>query len=540
MPITDEPRYDAQKLRPWRVGLLMAALAGVPLPALPGHADDDRPPAHGYARTATFPTRLVAVGSDVTLQIETLPPPQVQYAWKLNGQLIPGARKPQLELKQIGPADGGLFSLVIQSKGNVTETFFPVIVAVDELPFADDFNRRGRVSGSWGYGASSNADATREKSEPTHAGKGKGKSIWLAWVAPADGPVSFSTAGSSFDTVLAVYTGKQVKKLALVASDDDGSGYATSAVTFNARAGVEYAIAVDGTGAARADRPPGQDEGITGSVSLVWDQAPRTALPEIRTALLPEVIVANVGDTVRIPLPAELSGAPAVTWYRIVHNTHVQLSTVPRPYPIPRLSADDVGPYYFELRTAAGTVRSPWVDLQLNTQGDTTAAVYGKLADAQARGGNGLTRRISLVRAAAPELSALGRRVRPLAGDPNSGYTGNQVFQNLPGKDIGEPNHCGELGGSSYWFAYTAPAAGTVTLDTIGSNFPTVLAVYYDDGLGKGYASLVPVVCGVVNYDGHTACRVSFVPDLAKTYYIVVDGFDGLNGTAWLNYQLTP
>ena len=44
-------------------------------------------------------------------------------------------------------------------------------------------------------------------------------------------------------------------------------------------------------------------------------------------------------------------------------------------------------------------------------------------------------------------------------------------------KEAGEPNHYSS-GGGSVWWTWTAPASGTVTIDTIGSNFDTLLGVY--------------------------------------------------------------
>jgi hypothetical protein len=57
-----------------------------------------------------------------------------------------------------------------------------------------------------------------------------------------------TTAGSSFDTLLAIYTGTTVSNLTLVAANDDdhGSDLATSRVEFPTMAGAAYRIAVDG------------------------------------------------------------------------------------------------------------------------------------------------------------------------------------------------------------------------------------------------------------------------------------------------------
>lgn len=55
----------------------------------------------------------------------------------------------------------------------------------------------------------------------------EGHSVWFKWTSPGSGKVSFSTAGSSFDTVLAVLNGAQILTLG---SDDDGGGDGTSRV----------------------------------------------------------------------------------------------------------------------------------------------------------------------------------------------------------------------------------------------------------------------------------------------------------------------
>jgi hypothetical protein len=95
----------------------------------------------------------------------------------------------------------------------------------------------------------SNVGATKEPGEPAHAGNAGGRSIWFRWTATSNGTVTFSTAGSSFDTTLGVYRGTSVSALARVASNDDWNGL-TSRVSFNATADVTYMIAVDGYNAA--------------------------------------------------------------------------------------------------------------------------------------------------------------------------------------------------------------------------------------------------------------------------------------------------
>ena len=93
----------------------------------------------------------------------------------------------------------------------------------------------------------SNQFASKEPGEPNHAGNAGGKSIWFEWSSPAAGLVSIDTHGSSFDTLLAVYTGTSISALTTIASNDnDGSANGTSGVSFSATAGTIYRIAVDG------------------------------------------------------------------------------------------------------------------------------------------------------------------------------------------------------------------------------------------------------------------------------------------------------
>lgn len=77
-----------------------------------------------------------------------------------------------------------------------------------------------------------------------------GSSVWWSWTADEYGLVSLDTLNSSFDTVLAVYTGTSLVNLYEVASNDDATETTQSALTFNAQAGRTYYFVVDGKDAA--------------------------------------------------------------------------------------------------------------------------------------------------------------------------------------------------------------------------------------------------------------------------------------------------
>jgi uncharacterized repeat protein (TIGR03803 family) len=113
-------------------------------------------------------------------------------------------------------------------------------------PVNDDFVNATSIAGSSGSVSGNNSGATQEAGEPDHAGEPGGRSVWFRWTAPASGEYSFNTAGSVFDTLLAVYTGASVNALTLVASNDQAGASFTSAVSFSATNGTTYHVAVDG------------------------------------------------------------------------------------------------------------------------------------------------------------------------------------------------------------------------------------------------------------------------------------------------------
>ena len=127
-------------------------------------------------------------------------------------------------------------------------------------PANDAFANRIALVGNIGSTTGSNVLSTKETGEPLHASNAGGKSVWWKWLAPASGQVILDTHGSSFDTLLGVYTGNSVTNLIAVSTNDnDGSQNNNSGLVFQALANTEYEIAVDGFNAA------------SGKIALNWN-----------------------------------------------------------------------------------------------------------------------------------------------------------------------------------------------------------------------------------------------------------------------------
>lgn len=115
-------------------------------------------------------------------------------------------------------------------------------------PPNDDFAAAQLLAGDHGSVNGSSVGATKEPSEPDHAGDVGGASVWYRWTAPATGTLTVDTCNSNFDTLLAVYTGADAAHLIAVASNDDGAPACGlgSQVAFSVNGGTTYDIAVDG------------------------------------------------------------------------------------------------------------------------------------------------------------------------------------------------------------------------------------------------------------------------------------------------------
>lgn len=103
-------------------------------------------------------------------------------------------------------------------------------------------------------------------------------------------------------------------------------------------------------------------------------------------------------------------------------------------------------------------------------------------------------------------------------------------------KEAGEPNHAGNAGGTSIWFRWQAPSSGSVTIDTIGSNFDTMLGVYTGSSVSalNLIASNDDIVLGQ-----NISSSVTFNAVAGTTYRIVVDGYAADSGNVKLNWTLS-
>ncbi len=153
-----------------------------------------------------------------------------------------------------------------------------------------------------------------------------------------------------------------------------------------------------------------------------------------------------------------------------------------------------------------------------------------------------------VITASATELLSATATVR-VADDDNTGRPPNDNFNQaqpiigaqgvVTGRTLnathetGEPNHADGDGSHSVWYVWTAPASGSATFDTEGSDFDTVLAIY----TGTTVNTLTLTDDDDDGGSGATS-QVRFGAIAGQRYFIAVDGFDDDEGAVILRWDL--
>lgn len=309
---------------------------------------------------------------------------------------------------------------ILSPAGNATSA---TVFTVETGPANDLFAQAQAITGAEGQITGRNVGATLEPGEPPHAGHVGARSVWFAWTAPSAGTWSFDTAGSSFDTLLAVYTGTVLNQLETVAENDDAEGLPNRAsrVTFTAVAGTRYLLAVDGY------------VGASGDVVLRWNATPNA--PAIHQFT---------------PLEG-FAGVPVIlTGVNFAGTTQVLFNSVPAEF----------------------NIDTPNQITALVPPGATTGPIRVVTPNGTA------TTDQAFVLAAGPTNDAFA--AASILSDTASVVAGANTGASL---ETGEPDHGEAPGGRSIWYRWTAPSAGRWDLDTAGSGFDTTLGVYTGNAL---------------------------------------------------------
>ncbi len=400
-------------------------------------------------------------------------------------------------------------------------------------PANDLFSSATTLSGASISVSGNSATASKEAAEPAHAGNAGGASVWFNWTAPGPGTVTLTTTGSSFDTVLAVYTGGAVSALTEVASnDDDANGGNTSRIQFAATAGQTYRFALDGY------------SGASGAFSL------QLALTAASTAPVNDFLQngialsgnsttslgSNVGATKTAGEPSHAgnSGGGSVWWVWTAPSSGVTTITTAGST-FDTLLAVYTGTSISALTTVASNDDSA-------SGGATSQVIFNASAGTTYRiAVDGYRDLFGTVASGTISLAlTLDTGTRPANDNFASRIVLSGTSVSTSGSSIGatregaEPTHAGNVGGRSVWWTWAAPFSGYVELSTAGSSFDTLLGVYS----GTAVSALVVVGGNDEDANGGSTSRLVFYAVAGTSYQIAVDGHDAASGNIALSLNL--
>ncbi|TAK94045.1 MAG: HYR domain-containing protein [Verrucomicrobia bacterium] len=490
-------------------------------------------------------------GSTVTFCASASGTPPIFYQWRLNGVNIPGATNACLTVSASLASSGTYTVIVANNLGAFATATASLVLSggnILDLPvgdnFADAIDLSGYGNGTNGIVAGDNSLATFEPPfEPLHAGKPGGRSVWYRWCTPAGskGIATFRTSGSTFDTLMGVYQGTTLSNLVEVASDEDDGGFYSSECRFNAFYNTTnnscYYIAVDGL------------TGVGGPFLLSWTE-------EKTSHMLPVILLQPASQTVPTGasvLFTNLSFPECAQGHLNCNQNHWEVNNNEKEkltyqwyfenQPIPgatnktlyisSVQPQHVGYYRVRVFTPWQYLDSQNALLQINDTGDGTEDVlaFDKLSYVDFFGNPLFIG--TFVQNNAPSGDVI---VRGAATTIVSGYSGTQIFNtagsaSTPGEVI-----CGVSGGSSDWISFVAQTSGTLFINTDGSSYDTVMAVFRRSPTNSSVLELL--ACDNNSGTNGRTSSLSLPVEGSKTNYILVDGVNGASGILQLNFSL--
>jgi Abnormal spindle-like microcephaly-assoc'd, ASPM-SPD-2-Hydin/Immunoglobulin domain/HYR domain/Fn3 associated len=470
-------------------GAITSAIATVVVAAGPGILTQPANVTVGLGGTATF--SVVATG-----------PPPLLYQWRKNGANVLGATNDTFTITNVQFDDGASYTVVVAtSGGTIVSDPALLIVTTPSAPPGDDYVDAGVLRNASGSATGTNNFTTREPGEPLHAGKPGSNSIWYAWTAPAKGIATFRTAGSTFDTLMGIYTGTNVASLATVVSDEDGGGFLSSRVSYNTTPGTVYHIAIDGL------------NGQQGSFVLRWEfTATDTDVAEIDCH--PASLTVLPGQDATFTVRAT---GPSLTYQWLFNGSEIWGATQSN---YTRLDVQPRHVGYYSVRvtsTATQTVESAAALLEIGL--DPNLQSRDKPDD---------------VEALCPAVFA------PAAGASSvaMGSVGYQILVSSSTNNLIDCNttNCGGIPTGTRYMELQPAAAGIFILDTVGSASRTKLWVCRagTNNLDKTRTYLTCDVDGAM--DGRSI--VSFAAEAGRTYQVWISRLDNTNGVLQLNWKL--
>jgi hypothetical protein len=495
----------------------------------------------------------VFVGASVTFGVTVSGSPPLRYQWRLNNAPISGATNATLTLNNVQTSDTGNYSVFVtndvgaalSAPANLTVTVPPIVnVAASDANASEPGSNTGTfqisrtgntsrglivnfgVTGSAGAGSDYQAIAS-----PVLVPAGSA-SINVTVTAINDALLEGNetvvlTIASSGEYVI----GAQSSATVIIFDEDNAPPSVTltnptAGAAFNAGANVALgATASDSDGSITKvefyyDATNRIGEVTAPPYAFTWSNAPSG--PHALTAVATD----NLGSTAQsAPVNVSINLTPTVS---IASPANGANFFAPATVAITATANDADGSvasveFYSGTNLIGSDTSAPFTA----TMGGVPAGNYVLTARAiDNQGASAVSPAVNIsVTIAPPAFNDTFANRGAINGFTNF-ITGNSSAYT---KEAGEPRHDNKSGTRSAWIEWIAPSDGMCTIDTFGSSFDTVLAVYR----GTAVSSLTLVTSNDDANDTTLQSMVTFVATAGTAYVITIDGYSAGQGGAF-------
>ncbi len=437
-------------------------------------------------------TATISSGTDLVFHNDGVAPDQTANNAVYSAELIVPTNQSSITI-----------NLVVSAPGKDTSTNL-VTYFIVPLPLNDNFANATKVPAQGTAYLTNNKKGTTEPSEPLHAAVlSEQASLWWNYTAAANTNILVDTAGSLVRTVVAVYTNNSLTALRAVGSAAGSLTRPGAFVSFNAKAGITYHIAV-----------AGYDSNNVGTLSV--NIAPGAqADVTVPTVTITSPLNGQIVNTNRVLLSGTASDpAPNASGIKEIAVRVVRVPGV-------QASSETV------LSSLTGPLNTNWLSIIGLSPGLNDVQVVAT----DYAGNKSVTSSIQINYRMIDPVNDFFVKATVIT---NTAGTNSVNTQNAT-RESGEPNHAGSLASKSAWWSFTAPQDGVLTLSTSNSTFDTVLAIYQ----GNSVSQLTNVASNDDAYEGAPGGFSQIVQPVKsnQTYRIAVDGYDAQSGVVFLTYD---
>ena len=419
---------------------------------------------------------------------------------------------------------------------------------VAQVPVNDNFENADVIASSSGTADVDTSTATSESGEPAHYTSAPRHTLWWTFMPLTNGTLVVDTEGSVFDTVLALYMGSSLATLQKLDSNDSaGDDVMYSRIEVLLAAGTSYHIALDGYA-----------ESDSGAAYLNWAFTPLAPNNYIVTLTAPQLIgypsnIVVTGGALYgvLPHPSVYGYAFNGWWSGMGGTGDLVTSAISVSQSANHALYAQFSPKTSSVTFDANGSTVPQQVVEV-TFGMAWPAITTPTRDGYLFDGwytlEGEPIDLGSLVALESDLSVFAEWVAiPLPPPDNDTFATASVIAIVAGStnvttamasaEPEEPAHYGGAPRHTLWWTFIPLTNGTLVVDTEGSSFDTVLALY----TGSSLSTLQKLASNDSAGDDVLHSRIELVLVGGTTYHIALDGYsESDSGSACLNWGFTP